>query len=408
MATNTSKKNNTQLSSYAQSLNSANTASTTSSSGSSTGATNTSSSKNTTTSGTLNRDVPTGSTLTPTTNTSSNTSTDSSTYEDDLTAQLLRDENWKALYNTRIQLANARALGQKYYADEIANSGYASQGYGSSLAASQNTAYANAVQNAYEDYYSQENEITQDLISRTDNAQTELDEQVITFLQNAADESAAYNILKNYGYLEQDDNGLWHFTDSFNSLDDTRKAYIISALETAGWENPDVTNANYVYNVSDLDGTYVTYTLDLTGDNLAELQRLYEESYSTEYDTFEDYILFSLIGRQKVGGNGSGKNKNIISDSMLKTGLETLSNLLSTGGSDYYNTMFMVQTGTGTYALLVIDENGSISLIDANEASNAWNSWGGSKVNIVLGSSQKVSSGTKWADVYKTSSSDSD
>ena len=227
---------------------------------------------------------------------SGNTQGNNTYDENSLTAQLLRDQNWKALYDTKIQLANARALGQKYYQNEIANGGFNTQGYGSSMAAAQNNSYANALAAAEQDYYDREMEITQGEIE----GQTEIDNQIVQYLNNAATQNAAYNTLINYGLLARNQDGSYSWTDQWNNLDQTRQGYILSALETAGWTNPTGDSSSNAGQASEITGTKTGYT-------------------------------FENLMSQTVGGNGWGKNQSL-SESTLENGFNAVNNFVNNNG----------------------------------------------------------------------------
>lgn len=246
--------------------------------------------------------------------------------ENSLTAQLLRDQNWKALYDTKIQLANARALGQKYYQSEIANGGFNTQGYGSSMAAAQNNSYANALAAAEQDYYDREMEITQDEIE----GQTEIDNQIVQYLNNAATQNAAYNTLINYGLLARNEDGSYSWTDQWNNLDQTRQGYILSALETAGWTSPVSSN----------------------GDNQSTIG-----NGSIGYN-FEDLM------NQKVGGNGKGKNQSL-GQSTNANAFNTMNNLVTQNGLN--DVVFRVQEGNTNYYEYIYYANGMYHRISADE-----------------------------------------
>ena len=247
--------------------------------------------------------TPTGASTNNTSNVQTGSQTSGSaqnknTYdENSLTAQLLRDQNWKALYDTKIQLANARALGQKYYQNEIQNSGFGSQGYGSSMAAAQNNNYANALAAAEKDYYDREMEITQDEI----NNQTEIDKQIVTYVTNAPNATAAYNNLINYGLLQRNEDGTYSWTDQWNNLDQERKGYILSALQNAGWSNPADTSGNSGQ-ASQITGNKTGYTFDnlmsqtVGGDGWGKNQALSESTLGNGFNAVNDFINKNGIG----------------------------------------------------------------------------------------------------------------
>lgn len=165
------------------------------------------------------------------------------TVYDDAMAKALREQNYKSYFETAIQNYNMKANSEKYLANELAAKGLGTQGYGSSAAAGvQNTAMNMYSQNL-DNYNKTEQEITMGNYERaerekleSEQKQTELDNQVVGFIQNAitygADKDAINGLLSNYGYMEKDANGNYVFTDKWESLSDESKAYISSVIDS--------------------------------------------------------------------------------------------------------------------------------------------------------------------------------
>lgn len=155
-------------------------------------------------------------------------------YEDAL-AKAKREQNYKAYYNTAIQLYNMKNKSNKYLQNELASKGLNSQGYGTSASAGVNNQAINLYSENEKKYRNTEQEITSDAIDRYNNANEEQDNQLVTFIANSGGDQESINkYLTNYGYME---NG--NFTDKWNNLDPERKAYIQSVIDGQSIETPN-------------------------------------------------------------------------------------------------------------------------------------------------------------------------
>lgn len=190
-------------------------------------------------------------------------------YEDAL-AKAKREQNYKAYYNTAIQLYNMKNKSNKYLQNELASKGLNTQGYGTSASASVNNQAINLYSENEQNYMDKEQEITSDAIDRYNSANEEQDNQLITFIANSNGNQESINkYLTNYGYME---NG--NFTDKWNNLNPERKAYIQSAIDGQSVETP-----NYLTYASLGDLNNATYTnkkgqVQTLGEHFSEESKL--------------------------------------------------------------------------------------------------------------------------------------
>ena len=172
----------------------------------------------------------------------------SSIYDDAL-AKAKREQNYKAYYNSAIQAYNMKNRAQKYLDNALANQGLNTQGYGSSAHVGINNQAINLYSQAQSDYNTNAQQITEDAMNRKEEKDTELDNQLITFIQNAIDNGDYDSIdkyLENYGYKKD---GEW------TNLSDDRQAYIRSMIDTAGDTSSTNQWAQYYSSIDDLLGS---------------------------------------------------------------------------------------------------------------------------------------------------------
>lgn len=113
---------------------------------------------------------------------------------------LLNKQAYDELLNVEIQLENSKNNALKYMNNQIAASGFGSQGYGSSQQSGVYNSYLNALASANEDYSNtvQENNI---------NSMNENFESVGTLISGATDLTSLNDLLTNYGYGSVDSEG---------------------------------------------------------------------------------------------------------------------------------------------------------------------------------------------------------
>ena len=169
---------------------------------------------------------------------------------DDALATALRDQNYKAYFNTAIQQYNMKNNMNKYLNNELANQGLHSQGYGSSAHAGINNQAINLYSQNLANYQKEEQDITQGAYERTEEKAIEKDNQLVQFIANAneyGNTDAINKYMQNYGYMNEDGT----YTDAWNNLDETRKAYIQSAIDEGKIESSSNQDYQTVLNYDD-------------------------------------------------------------------------------------------------------------------------------------------------------------
>jgi len=211
--------------------------------------------------------------------TNSTVSDDTSNVYDDALAKAKRDQNYKSYYNQAIQLYNMKNNANKYLQNSLANQGLNTQGYGSSASAGINNTAANLYQDAYKSYMENEQSITDDALSRYEENQTELDNQLVTFIQNATDKEQINKYLTNYGYMDKNGN----YTEKWENLDSDRKAYIQSVIDGTN----TTTDSNIYTSADDMKNAVYTKkdgTIEKLGDHFSEeIQDLYSLASANNY-----------------------------------------------------------------------------------------------------------------------------
>lgn len=128
-------------------------------------------------------------------------------YQDEI-SKAAKEKNYNNFYNTAMQMYNYEQNSKKYMNNALANMGLKTQGYGSSM----NAGISNQAMNLYNQNLSALNQSNTEAdlaaLERKNAADTESDEQLITFLSNATSEDDVNNFLINYGYMDKDGNQL--------------------------------------------------------------------------------------------------------------------------------------------------------------------------------------------------------
>lgn len=126
-------------------------------------------------------------------------------YQDEL-SKAAKEKNYKNFYNSAMQLYNYEQNSKKYLNNSLASAGLNTQGYGSSQMAGIN----NQAINLYNQNLNSLNEANatadQEALQRKEDADTEADKQLITFMSNATSLNQINQYLKNYGYVDDDGN----------------------------------------------------------------------------------------------------------------------------------------------------------------------------------------------------------
>lgn len=181
-------------------------------------------------------------------------------YEDE-TAELLREGNYEALLNKQVQAYNLKNNAQKYYQNELANKGVLNSGYGTSAQLGIQNDAIKLYQQNQKDYYNTEKEITEDAKNRYDAKQTELDNQLASFIQNDINNTGGQNVdtfLTNYGYKDKNGN----YTDKWTNLDENRKAYLESMIASKAPADNSLNGNELKFDFSDLSTNTPYYDKD--------------------------------------------------------------------------------------------------------------------------------------------------
>lgn len=222
----------------------------------------------------------------------------SNPYDDEI-SKLLKEGAYDKLMNKQIQNYNLKSNAEKYYQNSLANQGLQGSGYGSSaMTGIQNKAIDIYNQNE-KDYFNELAQIDKDAITRAENEATELDNQLVTFIQNDINTNNGANIdqfLINYGY--KDVNG---FTDKWNNLDPNRKAYIESVIASKPAEN---VNAGVQFDFSDKDSSMSFY--DKNGTSTSG-------KIKDKFDNETNYLI-SNIQLGKIPNDSHIKLTNVMGD----------------------------------------------------------------------------------------------
>lgn len=223
-------------------------------------------------------------------------------YEDEL-ARYLNEENYKDYFNTIIQAYNRNQLTQKQLQNNLAASGFGSQGYGASMVASANNDLLNEYANAQNNYNSNKNDIAIDSYNRYQENQTNKLNGLISFIQNSSNKEELDTYLKNYGMLNEDG------SYNFNGLTDSQAANLKSQI-------------------------------DFAMNNFANTEKSLLETYIQNDPTV--YTSVDSLLNATVGGSGSGSVQKL-ADSGIASGIKNMFSQISSGNvAD--GTVFYIQT----------------------------------------------------------------
>lgn len=223
-------------------------------------------------------------------------------YEDEL-ARYLNEENYKDYFNTIIQAYNRNQLTQKQLQNNLAASGFGSQGYGASMVASANNDLLNEYANAQNNYNSNKNDIAIDSYNRYQENQTNKLNGLISFIQNSSNKEELDTYLKNYGMLNEDG------SYNFNGLTDSQAANLKSQI-------------------------------DFAMNNFANTEKALLETYIQNDPTV--YTSVDSLLNATVGGSGSGSGQKL-ADSGIASGIKNMFSQISSGNvAD--GTVFYIQT----------------------------------------------------------------
>ena len=223
-------------------------------------------------------------------------------YEDEL-ARYLNEENYKDYFNTIIQAYNRNQLTQKQLQNNLAASGFGSQGYGASMVASANNDLLNEYANAQNNYNSNKNDIAIDSYNRYQENQTNKLNGLISFIQNSSNKQELDTYLKNYGMLNEDG------SYNFNGLTDSQAANLKSQI-------------------------------DFAMNNFANTEKALLETYIQNDPTV--YTSVDSLLNATVGGSGSGSGQKL-ADSGIGEGIRSMFSQISSGNvAD--GTVFYIQT----------------------------------------------------------------
>lgn len=223
-------------------------------------------------------------------------------YEDEL-ARYLNEENYKDYFNTIIQAYNRNQLTQKQLQNNLAASGFGSQGYGASMVASANNDLLNEYANAQNNYNSNKNDIAIDSYNRYQENQANKLNGLISFIQNSSNKEELDTYLKNYGMLNEDG------SYNFNGLTDSQAANLKSQI-------------------------------DFAMNNFANTEKALLETYIQNDPTV--YTSVDSLLNATVGGSGSGSVQKL-ADSGIASGIKNMFSQISSGNvAD--GTVFYIQT----------------------------------------------------------------
>ena len=223
-------------------------------------------------------------------------------YEDEL-ARYLNEENYKDYFNTIIQAYNRNQLTQKQLQNNLAASGFGSQGYGASMVASANNNLLNEYANAQNNYNSNKNDIAIDSYNRYQENQANKLNGLISFIQNSSNKEELDTYLKNYGMLNEDG------SYNFNGLTDSQAANLKSQI-------------------------------DFAMNNFANTEKSLLETYIQNDPTV--YTSVDSLLNATVGGSGSGSGQKL-ADSGIASGIKNMFSQISSGNvAD--GTVFYIQT----------------------------------------------------------------
>lgn len=287
----------------------------------------------------------------------------------------LDNRDYKTFLNAQIYNYNLKQQAQKYYNNSLANQGMASQGYGTSAHIGIENAYANANATALSDYYDSKKNNYLDALDRQEQAETELDNQLVTYLSNSTDQESLDKYMANYGYVQASD-GKWYKANANGEADTSSPAssYIQSAYDMASNNLGGTSNA---YN----PGESTQYVNDAT-NFLNQYRSNYAGVDANGYASVDD--LYNV----EVGRADNKKTGTL--DEVVGNELDYLKSRIATGTVEN-GTLFKLQRGSNKKdAYLILYLNGRFYLCsdddreqEGYQVSSRYNLYQGPKEEIV-------------------------
>lgn len=266
---------------------------------------------------------------------------------EDKIEQYLKEQNYKELFNAKVQLYNAKNQAQKYYQNELQAQGVGTQGYGSTVGAGIENQAINLYGQADIAAADKNLQIESDALARQEAKLTEADNQLIQYISSSGGDSALIDTyLQNYGY--KDANGNW--TEQWENADASRKAYIQSMIDNA--QNQP-------------SGTPKT----LTPEQFGQVKQQWNFSDGHIFDDLKNLQTNDLGGKSdKTFGKTYGDE------------IERMQKLVSSGQAAN-GTAFVLTNGNGDTSYVVV-YNDMYMVVPALQGNNFVNQYSGSVVQI--------------------------
>lgn len=225
--------------------------------------------------------------------------------------ELAKKQEYTTLLDKEIQLENAKSNALKYANNQMANSGFATQGYGNSANLGIYNNYLNAFNQANAEYNSNVNNLNyqkyqEDLVSKNDRF-----ESVTQMMIQASNEDQLNNLMRDYGYGDYDSNG-------------------------------NFVLGNKPEDMSDDDWNQLKYYYNLTRDNVSD------DEYSKTYGDISSWSQAEYV-------NSSGSTKTIY-DNFQYESSALWANI--DAGKYKYGTTIKLQNGSGEVIYVQWTRNG--------------------------------------------------
>lgn len=295
----------------------------------------------------------------------------------------LKDENYKTLLSSEIQLDNARQRALKQTNVGLASQGMASSGYGSTANTGIESQYISGLQNAQQNYQEQNLQIDQQAHQAQVADANDKFNSLTTLMSNATSNDDLNNIMKSYGYMNPD--GTWNQA-ALESLDQDSRLQLQSIYGLYNSQNTTNTFNNAITGLS--NGSFTSKEdleryRDMSGyDKMTETQKQQFDYYynkamdnlSTEispellkqttynskgYSTYDDIVKSSetMLGNNN-GSSTDGRNDKIGGNNGVRDELEVLFNQFSPN-SLQNGTVAQLVNGTSGNTIYLIFYNGA-------------------------------------------------
>lgn len=283
----------------------------------------------------------------------------------------LKDENYKTLLSSEIQLDNARQRALKQTNVGLASQGMNSSGYGSTINTGLENQYLSQLQSAQQNYQTQNQTIDQNAREAQVADANDQFNSLTTLMSNAGSNDNLNSIMQNYGYMNTD--GSWN-QEALNKLDQDSRLQLQSIYGLYNSQNTanvfnEALNGLSTGSFSTLEDLERYKTLS-GYDKMTDAQKQqYDYYYNKVAENLQNEVSADLLKETTFNSKGYSSYEEALNSGEMMTGKEWGAS--SDGRSEditavkdelkvLYGTLTNNNTQNGTVAALANGNSGNI------------------------------------------------